>query len=190
MDKYMGARMISEPFCLYDCDRYTDCSTVLILSAGDSLDEVKSTPVRVAGWAGSVERHSWDQAEWAASYKTGRDLWQSTDYTVDDVDTVQLYDGVSGNASTWLEGLGFCEVGEGGRFVEGGERIALDGELPLNTAGGQLGAGRMHGFGFAPESVVQLRGKGGDRQSAGDPKVAIATAGGGPLATAMLFARD
>ena len=44
MDKYMGARMISEPFCLYDCDRYTDCSTVLILSAGDSLDEVKSTP--------------------------------------------------------------------------------------------------------------------------------------------------
>jgi acetyl-CoA acetyltransferase len=190
MDKYMNARMISEPFCLYDCDRYTDCSTVLILSAGDSLDEVKSTPVRVAGWAGSVDRHSWDQAEWAASYQTGRDLWRSTDYTVDDVDTVQLYDGFSFNAITWLESLGFCEVGEGGRFIEGGQRIALDGELPMNTAGGQLGAGRMHGFGFAHESVVQLRGEGGERQIAGDPKVAIATSGGGPLATALLFARD
>lgn len=190
LDKYMDARMIAEPFCLYDCDRYTDCSTVLILSAGDALGEVSSTPVRVAGWAGSVERHSWDQAEWAAAYKTGRDLWQSTDYTVDDVDTVQLYDGFSFNVINWLEGLGFCEVGEGGRFIEGGQRIALDGELPLNTAGGQLGAGRMHGFGFAHESVVQLRGEGGERQIPGDPRVAVATSGGGPLATAVLFARD
>ena len=190
MEEYLASRMISEPFCLYDCDRYTDCSTVLILSAGDALDEVRGTPVRVAGWAGSVERHSWDQTEWAAAYKTGRDLWRSTDYTVDDVDTVQLYDGFSFNAITWLEGLGFCEVGEGGRFIEGGQRIALDGELPLNTGGGQLGAGRMHGFGFAHETVVQLRGEGGERQVPGDPRVAIATSGGGPLATALLFAMD
>ena len=66
--------------------------------------------------------------------------------------------------------LGFCAVGEGGRFIEGGKRIALDGELPLNTFGGQLGAGRLHGFGFAHEAVVQLRGLGGKRQIAGDPR--------------------
>ena len=94
-----------------------------------------------------------------------------------DVDTVQLYDGFSFQAITWLEGLGFCEIGEGGRFIEGGKRIARDGELPLNTFGGQIGAGRLHGFGFAHEAVVQLRGKGGARQIPGDPRVAVCTSG-------------
>ena len=190
MDEYMAARMISSPFCLYDCDRFTDASTVLIVSAGDALDEVKTTPIRIAASAGSVERYSWDQAEWASAYPTGRDLWTNTDYTAKDVDTVQFYDGFAFQPITWLEGLGFCDVGEGGQFLEGGKRIALDGELPMNTGGGQLGWGRLHGFGFAYESVVQLRGEGGERQIAGDPKVAVATSGGGPMAAALLLAKD
>lgn len=190
LDEYMSARMISTPLCLYDCDRYTDASTVLIVSAGDALDEVTCTPIRIAAMAGSVERHSWDQAEWMACYPTGADLWKHTDYKPSDVDTVQLYDGFSFQVITWLEALGFCPLGEGGRFIEGGKRIALDGELPLNTFGGQIGAGRLHGFGFAHEAVVQLRGKGGARQIAGDPRVAVSTSGGGPLATALLLARD
>jgi acetyl-CoA acetyltransferase len=190
MDEYMAARMISSPFCLYDCDRFTDCSTVVIVSAGDALGDVKTTPIRLAASAGSVDRYSWDQAEWAGAYPTGRDLWKNTDYTTKDVDTVQLYDGFAFQPITWLEGLGFCEIGEGGRFIEGGTRIARDGELPMNTGGGQLGWGRLHGFGFAYEAVVQLRGEGGARQIPGDPKVAVATSGGGPMAAALLLARD
>jgi len=53
MDKYMSARLISTPFCLYDCDRFTDCSTVVIVSAGDALDEVSANPVRIVASAGS-----------------------------------------------------------------------------------------------------------------------------------------
>jgi acetyl-CoA acetyltransferase len=190
MDEYLAARMISTPLCLFDCDRYTDASTVLIVSAGSAIGETSCAPVRIAAMAGTVERHSWDQAEWMACYPTGQDLWKNTDYRPADVDTVQLYDGFSFQAIAWLESLGFCGVGEGGQFVAGGKRIALDGELPLNTFGGQIGAGRLHGFGFAHESVVQLRGKGGARQIPGDPRVAVCTSGGGPLATALLLARD
>lgn len=190
LDEYLSARMISTPLCLYDCDRFTDASTVLIVSAGEALDEVACAPVRIAAMAGSVERHSWDQAQWMACYATGADLWTRTDYQPSDVDTAQLYDGFSFQAIAWLEALGFCDVGEGGQFIDGGHRIALDGELPLNTFGGQLGAGRLHGFGFAHEAVVQLRGDGGARQIPGDPKVAVCTSGGGPLATALLLARD
>src|SRR5215475_9436269 len=95
LDQYMSARMISTPLCLYDCDRFTDASTVIIVSAGEALDEVTCAPVRIAAMAGSVERHSWDQAEWMASYLTGQDLWKRTDYKPKDVDTVQLYDGFS-----------------------------------------------------------------------------------------------
>ncbi len=190
LDQYMSARMISSPLCLYDCDRFTDASTVLIVSAGNALDEVVCTPIRIAAMAGSVSRHSWDQAEWMACYDTGPDLWKRTDYKPADVDTAQLYDGFSFQVITWLESLGFCGIGEGGKFIEGGQRIALDGELPLNTFGGQIGAGRLHGFGFAHESVVQLRGNGGARQIRNDPRVAVCTSGGGPLATALLLARD
>jgi acetyl-CoA acetyltransferase len=190
MDAYLSARMISTPLCLYDCDRFTDASTVLIVSAGGAIDEVACAPIRIDAMAGTVERHSWDQAEWMACYPTGVDLWKRTDYTPADVDTAQLYDGFSFQAVAWLEALGFCGVGEGGQFIEGGKRIALDGELPLNTFGGQLGAGRLHGFGFAHEAVVQLRGKGGARQIQGEPRVAVCASGGGPLATALLLARD
>ncbi|MDE2301768.1 MAG: thiolase family protein [Sphingomonadales bacterium] len=190
LDEYMNARPITSPFCLHDCDRFTDCSTVIIVSAGDALGDVRSTPIRIAASAGKVDRWSWDQAEWMASYATGPDLWAKTDYKPGDVDCVQFYDGFAFFPITWLEALGFCPVGEGHRFIEGGKRIARDGELPLNTAGGQIGAGRLHGFGFAHEAVVQLRGTGGARQIPGDPRVAVATSGGGPLAAALLLAKD
>jgi len=190
MDDYMSSRMISSPLCLYDCDRYTDASTVIIVSAGDALDEINCEPIRLAASSSTHNRYSWDQAEWDASYQTGKDLWKHTDYKPEDVDMAQLYDGFSFYVITWLESLGFCEVGEGARFVEGGHRIGRNGDLPVNTSGGQIGAGRLHGFGFPHEAVVQLRGKGGDRQIPGDPRVAVAAAAGGPLATALLLTKD
>ncbi|MET0270275.1 MAG: thiolase family protein [Sphingomonas sp.] len=190
MDEYMSARLITTPFCLYDCDRFTDASTVVIVSAGNALDEVRATPIRIAATAGSVERYSWDQAALASAYPTGAELWRRADYGPKDVDTVQFYDGFAFQPITWLEGLGFCDVGEGGRFIEGGSRIARDGELPMNTGGGQLGWGRLHGFGFAYEAVLQLRQEAGERQIGGDPRVAVATSGGGPMAAALLLTRD
>jgi acetyl-CoA acetyltransferase len=90
----------------------------------------------------------------------------------------------------WLEALRFCGKGESGPFVEGGKRIALDGEIPLNTHGGQLSAGRLHGYGFLHEACVQLWGEGGLRQVPGSPRVAVAAAGGGPLAGCLLLTRE
>jgi acetyl-CoA acetyltransferase len=102
-----------------------------------------------------------------------------------DVDTVQLYDGFSIITLTWLEALGFCKQGESGSFVQGG-RIGLGGELPLNTNGGQLSAGRLHAFGYVHEAVTQLRGEAGPRQVP-NAEVAVTAAGGGPLAGCMVL---
>lgn len=190
LDKYMQSKMISSPLCIYDCDRFSDGSTVLIVSAQDALDEVSSRPIRIAAMSGNLSRPTYDQDEWTAPYYAGPALWARCDYKPDQVDTAQLYDGFSFFVITWLEGLGFCERGEGHRFIEGGNRIAFNGELPLNTHGGQLGAGRLHGFGFAHEAVAQLRGTAGERQLPNAPRLAVAASGGGNMAAALLLAND
>jgi acetyl-CoA acetyltransferase len=72
--------------------------------------------------------------------------------------------------------------------MEGGERISLHGELPLNTYGGQLSAGRMHGYWVLYEACIQLRGHGHARQVK-DAEVAVVSNGGGPIAGCMLLTR-
>jgi acetyl-CoA acetyltransferase len=117
-------------------------------------------------------------------------MWARTDLKPKDVDVAQLYDGFSFLTVLWLEALGFCGKGEAGAFLEGGHRISRSGELPLNTHGGQLSAGRTHGFGFFREAVLQLRGQAGERQLAQQPKVAAIANGGGNIAGAALLVRD
>jgi hypothetical protein len=141
-------------------------------------------------------RPSWDQFDdmtTMAARDAGASMWDRTELLPADVDTAQLYDGFSILAITWLEALGFCGRGESGPFVEGGANIARDGLLPLNTAGGQLSGGRLHGFGLIHEACVQLRGEGGERQvvrPGGRPvEVAAVANGGGPIAGTMLLTR-
>lgn len=193
MDDYLAARMISEPFCLFDCDVPCDGATAVIVSHVDAARDLRKPPLRVESVGTALRgRPSWDQFDdltTMALRDAGKMLWERTDLKPSDVDVAQCYDGFSFITLTWLEALGFCGRGESGAFVEGGERIALDGEIPLNTSGGQLSGGRLHGYGFLHEACVQLWGEGGERQVAGDPEVAVAAAGGGPLGGALLLTR-
>jgi acetyl-CoA acetyltransferase len=191
LDDYMAARIITTPFRLYDCDVPCDGSTAFVISTADHAEDCPK-PVRINAVGSALRgRPSWDQWEdfpLMASRDAAAHLWERTDLTPNDVDVVEVYDGFSYLALTWLEALGFCPRGEGGRFIEGGTRIAREGELPVNTHGGQLSAGRLHGFGFLHEACVQVRGEGGERQVSG-VDVAVAGAGGGPLAGCILITR-
>ena len=194
MDDYFAARMITTPFCLYDCDVPVDGATAVIVSRREAARDLRRPPLRVEAVGSALRgRPSWDQFDdltTMAARDAGAMLWERTDLRPADVDVVELYDGFSFIALCWLEALGFCGRGEGGPFVEGGQRIALDGEVPLNTGGGQLSAGRLHGYGMLHEACLQLWGEGGERQVKNDPQVAVAAAGGGPLAGCMLLVRD
>jgi acetyl-CoA acetyltransferase len=194
LDDYLGVRMITTPFCLYDCDVPVDGSTAVIVSAAEHAGEVDHPVARVEAMGTALRgRPSWDQWDdmtTMAARDAGAHLWSRTDLRPADVDIAQLYDGFSFLTLVWLEALGFCGRGESGPFVEGGARIARDGELPVNTHGGQLSAGRLHGFGFLHEALVQLRGEGGERQVARQPEVAVVANGGGPIAGCMLLTRE
>jgi acetyl-CoA acetyltransferase len=194
LDQYMESRMISTPLCLYDCDIPVDGAMALIVSHQDAAADLKAKPVKVEAICGPLhERDTWDQQADLTRFAAdacGERLWSRTDLKPKDVQVGALYDGFTFLTMLWLEALGFCGRGEAGAFIEGGDRIALDGELPLATGGGQLSAGRMHGLGHIFEAVTQLRGLGGDRQVKGDPQVALASNGGGPIASAVLLVRD
>jgi acetyl-CoA acetyltransferase len=116
-------------------------------------------------------------------------LWSRTDLKPKDIDSAHLYDGFTWLTMAWLEALGICGEGESGAFIEGGERISLGGQLPLNTNGGQLSEGRMHGFGHLHEAVLQLRGQAEGRQVEG-AKVSVVGNGGGSLGGAVLLRTD
>jgi len=193
LDDYLSARMISTPLCLYDCDVPADGSTAVVVSRADAAPDLRRPPIRFEAVGTAIHgRPSWDQWDdltTMALRDAAAMLWSRTDLRPADVDVAELYDGFSFITLCWLEALGFCGKGEGGPFVEGGERIALGGEIPLNTHGGQLSAGRLHGYGFLHEACVQLWGRGGDRQVAGDPEVAVVGAGGGPLGGCLLLTR-
>jgi acetyl-CoA acetyltransferase len=193
MDDYFAARMITTPFCLFDCDVPVDGSTAVVVSVAEHADAVDHPVARIEAVGTALRgRPSWDQWDDMTSMPA-RDaaahLWSRTDLRPADVDIAELYDGFSWLAMAWLEALGFCGHGESGPFIEGGKRIALEGEVPLNTNGGQLSAGRLHGYGYLHEAVVQLRVEGGDRQVPGDPEVAVVANGGGPVAGAMLLTK-
>ncbi len=191
MEDYLRARMVSDPFCLYDCDVPVDGSTAVVISSADVARDLPRPPVRIHAVGTALRgRPVWDQWEdltTMAARDAAAHMWSRADLKPGDVDTAQLYDGFSFLALAWLEALGFCAKGEGGPFVEGG-RIALGGELPLNTWGGQLSGGRLHGFGFVAEAVRQLRAECGARQVP-HCEVAVVAVGGGPVAGCMLLTR-
>lgn len=191
MDDYLAARPVSDPFGLLDCDVPVDGSIAFVITGADRAADLPNPAVRIDAIGGSSGAGGWDQRPdypRMASADAAAELWNRSSLTPSDVDVAELYDGFTFLTIAWLEALGFCGEGEGGPFVEGASRIALDGELPLNTYGGQLSAGRMHGYWVIHEAVQQLRGLGGARQVDG-AEVAVAAAGGGPIAGAVLLTR-
>jgi acetyl-CoA acetyltransferase len=193
LEAYLAARMISTPLCLLDCDVPVDGCTALIVSTAAHAPNTPNGAVRIEAVGTAARgRLSWDQyADLTSMAAQGASdhLWSRTDLRPTDVDVAQLYDGFSILALVWLEALGFCGHGEAGPFLEGGANIALDGRLPLNTNGGQLSGGRLHGYGLIQEAIAQLRHAAGARQVR-DAEVALVSNGGGPIAGALLLTRD
>ncbi|WP_245650678.1 thiolase family protein [Nocardia harenae] len=191
MEDYLGARPICDPLGLYDCDVPVDGCTAVVISAADTAAELRRRPVRILAMGSALK----DSPTWfgradlttSAAHDAAEMMWSRTDLAPGDVDVAELYDGFSFLTLMWIEALGFCGPGEGGPWLDGGRTIARDGAVPLNTQGGQLSGGRLHGLGFLHEAVVQLQGRGGVRQLARRPEIAVAAAGGGPLGGSLLL---
>jgi acetyl-CoA acetyltransferase len=193
LDDYLSARPITSPFGLYDCDIPCDGAVAVIVSDASVAGDLPKTAIRIEAVGTQIqERPSWDQGTLTHEPQVlgqAAHLWTRTSLGPSDVDLALVYDGFSFNAVSWLEGLGFCGFGEAKDWLDGGRRIALDGELPVNPHGGQLSEGRLHGYGFVYEAIMQLRHEAGERQVA-DARTAVVTSGGGTPGGVLLLQRD
>jgi acetyl-CoA acetyltransferase len=120
-----------------------------------------------------------DEFLFGGTRRSAATMWKRSSVTPADVDVAELYDGFTHIAMAWVEAMGLCGIGEFGDWVDGGRTIGPGGALPLNTSGGQLAEGRLHGLGFLAEAVAQLRGECGPRQVP-DAHVAVVANGFGP----------
>lgn len=169
LEDHQASRWIVEPLHLLDCCLVSDGGVCIIVSSAERARDLKQPPVLISGMGQGyttqiLEREDW----WYAPHQKAavQDAYRMAGVGPRDIDVAQLYDNFTPSVLLWLEHGGFCEPGEAGAFVEGG-RIRLGGELPVNTAGGNLSESFMEGWLHIVEGVRQMRGQCGPRQVQG-----------------------
>jgi acetyl-CoA acetyltransferase len=180
----LNARPISDPFTVRDICLVTDGGGAIVLVKADRARALKHTPVYVLGSGQSITHASITSMPLlthTGAIESGAQAYRAASVTASDIKVVALYDAFTINTILFLEDLGFCPKGEGGRFVEGG-RIAPNGSLAVNTNGGGLSYCHpgMYGLFLLIEAVRQLRGECGQRQVSG-ADLALVHGNGGVL---------
>ena len=186
VDQCLSSRMVADPLTVRDCCLVTDGAAAIVMTRADRAKALKQKPVYLLG-AGSAITHkeiaNMPDLTASGAVESGTRAYAEARMRPSDVDIVQLYDAFTINTIMFLEDLGFCPKGEGGRFVSGG-RIAPGGSLPVNTNGGGLSCVHpgMYGLFTIVEGVRQLRGQAGARQING-ANIALCHGNGGVLSS-------
>lgn len=192
MDDYLNSRYISKPTRLLDCDYPVDSGAAVIFTTEERAHGWQKKPVFVEAMAlssiGVLSFENLYDPNHASPFHCAEKLWSRTALKPKDVSCAQVYDGFNIIVFQWLEALGLCPEGESGRFVAAGH-TRLGGSMPTNTDGGACNVGRRHGANFCIESVRQLRGESGARQTP-NANVAVWANSVGPFTGAMLMTKE
>jgi acetyl-CoA acetyltransferase len=193
MDDYLDSRVIAEPLRLLDCDYPVNAAVATVITTAERARDLRHRPVVIDSMAYGTGGHvDWifnDDYLYGGAIPCAKRLWERSSFGPDDIDVAQIYDGFTVVTTHWLEALGFCGIGEFGDWVGDGSRIGPGGDLPMNTAGGQLAEGRLHGVSFLNEAVLQLRGQ-ADLRQVPNATTAIVASGLWPQCGAMVLTAE
>lgn len=181
----MQSRKIADPLKLLDCSPISDGAAAVIIANENKAHRSAKKPVWIKGLAHCSEAYflgDRDLADPIALKEAARKAYIMAGVRdpLKEIDVVELYDAFSYMEPLWLEGLGFCGPGEGGRMIE--KKVStMDGPLPVNPSGGVLSAHPVLVAGLARiiEGVLQIRGEAGEHQIDG-VKTALAQGINGP----------
>ena len=181
LDDYMASPMLADPYRFFDCCLETDGGAAVVVTSAERARDMATQPVRILAAACGQPYPADEITNRRDIFKTGLTIaapeaFGKAGLTPSDVDFAMIYDCFTFEVLQQLEEVGFCKRGEGGSVVEGG-RIALGGDLPVNTHGGLLSEAHVLGMSHIVEAVRQLRGDLGERQ-VGDASVGVVTGWG------------
>lgn len=197
LEQHHAAPWVVEPLRSVDCTSEVDGACALVVTSLERARSLRRPPIRIAGaaWAtgfGSgldiADQHFWPDYARNCQHVLAERLWATSGLRPGDVDLAEIYDCFSSTVLFGLEALGFVGHGEAGDFVRAGE-TSLAGSLPVNTHGGLLCEGYVHGMNSVTEAVLQLQHRGGIRQVA-DAATAAVTSGAMGDGSALLLMRD
>lgn len=163
-EKYAASRMISEPLRLHDCSRENDGAAAVIVVSAKRARALKQTPAYVlscqmgASASGGSREDNHNPYTSVGFLDLAQRLWVESGYGPGDIDVAQIYENFTGMAVSSIIDHGFCTHAEAGAFIRLENLIAPSGKLPINTSGGNLADGFIHGMGLVCEAVRQLRG--------------------------------
>ena len=188
IEEVLASRMVSWPLSVRDCCLVTDGGGAIVMTSGERAKGLRKPPVYPLGYGEGFSHHSiaqMDDLTVTGAARSGPAAYAMAGLGPQDIDVVELYDAFTITPILFLEDLGFCPKGEGGRFVAGG-RIAPGGELPVDTNGGGLSYCHpgMYGLFILIEAVRQLRGECAARQVEG-AETALVHGNGGVLSSQM-----
>jgi len=168
MDDYLASRWITDPFRMYDCCLETDGAVAVVVVSAERARDLPHRPVLIQGaaWGGGytvVNNGTTDLAESPARMIAPR-LWENAGLGPTDMDFAELYDCFTYTVLSQLEGYGFAEPGEVPAMLSAGAFDRATGALPVNTHGGLLSEGYIHGMNHVFEATEQIRGDAGVRQ--------------------------
>jgi acetyl-CoA acetyltransferase len=168
MDDYLQSRVISTPLRLYDFCLETDGACAVVVTSTERARDLRRPPVLIRAVAQSgiadpqpgiqfpvLMRQSITELP---AKNVGDLLYRRAGLGPDDIDVAQLYDCFTITVLMQLEDWGFCKKGDGGPFVADGN-VDLGGRIPINTGGGHMSEGYIHGMNHIVEGVRQIRGE-------------------------------
>ncbi|MES1980513.1 MAG: acetyl-CoA acetyltransferase [Pseudomonadota bacterium] len=184
VQEVLDARMVSSPLTVRDCCLVTDGGGAILMTSAERAKSLKKAPAYVLGVGDDLSHYSISNMAdltTTGAVRSGAAAYAMAGLTPKEIDVLGLYDAFTITTLLFLEDLGFCPKGEGGRFVADGA-IAPGGKLPVNTNGGGLSYCHpgMYGIFLLVEAVRQLRGEAGARQVP-NCEVALAHGNGGTL---------
>ena len=185
-DRYRGARPISEPLRLFDCYRENDGATAILVVSAERAGDYRGVPAYIlsgvqgaaAGWTESVENeNNYTSAGFHPALV--QRLWDGAQLTAADVDVAQVYENFTGPAVASMIDHGLCPPGPAAGEVLTVDNLTVErGHLPINTAGGNIAEGFVHGIGLVAEAVRQIRGGSPNPVAGAEVSLLI----GGPMA--------
>jgi len=164
-EDYHASRWITSPFHLFDCCPENDGAAAIVVTTAERARDLAQPPVAIVAAAHGLQHRGGVPAFGEPNFPTAhhrevaQQLWQRAGVGPADVDVAQFYENFSGPVLIAMAEMGFCAPEELNDFVGGGRLRWPDGELPINTSGGNFGEAYIHGMENINEAVRQVRGQ-------------------------------